>query len=249
MGSRFPGRSGHGRPALPAGRLVRGQALGRRAPPRRPVQAAPGAARASAPRRADQPSRRRDDRLARRPSAQLSGRDPDRHPRPLLPRQRDGLDPRARPRPRHSLRGQLLVLARAEAEAHGAGGPRGRGAQAHHRARARVGVGFAQGPPGQVEGPYPALRGPRGQGQRERSDDGPDRHSHRRAPGQQRHRVRRSQEGLRRQASHRRPVLQASAGRHRRHHRPERRRQDHALPHDHRPGAARRRLDPDRRDA
>ena len=97
------------------------------------------AARAAAPRRADQPSRRRDDRLARRASAQLSGRDPDRHPRSLLPRQRDGLDPRARPRPRHSLRGQLLVLARAEAEAPRAGGPRGRGAPAHHRARARMG--------------------------------------------------------------------------------------------------------------
>ena len=65
----------------------------------------------------------------------------------------------------------------------------------------------------------------------------------RRAPGQQRHRVRRSQEGLRRQAPHRRPVLQAAAGRHRRHHRPERRRQDHAVPHDHRPGAAGRGLD------
>ena len=46
-------------------------------------------------------------RLARRASAQLSGRDPDRHPRPLLPRQRHRLDPRARSRPRHSLRGQL----------------------------------------------------------------------------------------------------------------------------------------------
>ena len=41
--------------------------------------------------------------LARRPSAQISGRDPDRHPRPLLPRQRHRLDPRARSRPRHSL--------------------------------------------------------------------------------------------------------------------------------------------------
>ena len=50
--------------------------------------------------------------LARRPSAQLSRRDPDRHPRPLLPRQRHRLDPRARSRPRHSLRGQLLRLAR-----------------------------------------------------------------------------------------------------------------------------------------
>ena len=71
----------------------------------------------------------------------------------------------------------------------------------------------------------------------------------RRAPRQQRHRVRQPQEGLRRQAPDRRPVLQAAAGRHRRRHRPERRRQDHAVPHDHRPGAAGRRRDPDRRDA
>ena len=60
----------------------------------------------------------------------LSRRDPDRHPRPLLPRQRHRLDPRARPRPRHSLRGQLFRLAEPEAEAPRAGRPRGRGAPA-----------------------------------------------------------------------------------------------------------------------
>ena len=85
--------------------------------------------------------------------------------------------------------------------------------------------------------------------EREGPDDGADRHPDRRAPRQQRHRVRRPQEGLRRQAPDRRPVLQAAAGRHRRRHRPERRRQDHAVPHDHRAGAAGRRHDPDRRDA
>ena len=41
--------------------------------------------------------------LAGKPFAQLSGRHPDRHPRPLFPRQRDGLDSRTRSRPRHSL--------------------------------------------------------------------------------------------------------------------------------------------------
>ena len=45
-----------------------------------------------------------------------------RDPRPLLPRQRGRLDPRARPRQGHPLEGQLLVLARAEAHAAGAGG-------------------------------------------------------------------------------------------------------------------------------
>ncbi len=42
---------------------------------------------------------------------------PDRHPRPLLPRRHHRLDPRARPRPRHPLRGQLLRLAGAEGQA------------------------------------------------------------------------------------------------------------------------------------
>jgi energy-dependent translational throttle protein EttA len=48
-----------------------------------------------------------------------------RDARSLLPRQRRGLDPRARPRPRHSVAGQLLVLARAEGKT-----PAGRGAAA-----------------------------------------------------------------------------------------------------------------------
>ena len=54
-------------------------------------------------------------------------------------------------------------------------------------------------------------------------------------------------QGLRRQPADRRSHLQAAARRHRRRHRPERRRQDHAVPHDHRPGQARRRHDQDRR--
>ena len=54
-------------------------------------------------------------------------------------------------------------------------------------------------------------------------------------------------EGLRRQSADRRSDLQAAARRHRRRHRPERRRQDHAVPHDHRAGKAGRRHDQDRR--
>ena len=65
---------------LPAGRLAGRQALRRRAPPRRAVQAAARTAGPSAARRADQPSRRRNRQLARRAPAQLSRRDPDRHP-------------------------------------------------------------------------------------------------------------------------------------------------------------------------
>ena len=61
------------------------------------------------------------------------------------------------------------------------------------------------------------------------------------APRWRRDRGRRRRQGLRRPPAHRRPHLQAAARRHRRRHRSQRRRQDHALPHDHRPGAARRR--------
>ena len=85
--------------------------LRRRAPPRRALPSPAREARPAPPRRADQPSRRRDRQLARRAFARLSGRDPHRHPRSLFPRQRHGLDSRARSRPRHSLRGQLFGLA------------------------------------------------------------------------------------------------------------------------------------------
>ena len=67
------------------------------------------AARPAAPRRADQPPRRRDRRLARAPPRRIPGHGRRRDPRPVLPRQRRRLDPRARPRPRHPLQGQLLV--------------------------------------------------------------------------------------------------------------------------------------------
>ena len=102
------------------------ETLRRRAPPRRAVPAAARPAGPAAARRADQPSRRRVGVVAGRPFAQLSRRDPDRHPRPLLPRQRHRLDSRTRPRQGHSLRGQLFGLAGAEAEAPRAGRPRGR---------------------------------------------------------------------------------------------------------------------------
>ena len=65
--------------------------------------------------------------------------------------------------------------------------------------------------------------------------------------GQQRGRFQRTQKGLRRQPADRRSYLQAAARRHRRRDRTERRGQDHAVPHDHRPGEARRRLHQDRR--
>ncbi len=81
------------------------------------------------------------------------------HPRPLLPRQRGRLDPGAGPRPRHSLGGQLLLLAGAEGAAPGAGGEAGGGPHPHHEARAGMGALQPQGPPGQEQGAPGALRG------------------------------------------------------------------------------------------
>ena len=116
MGSRLEGRSGDGSFALSAGRCRGRGTLRRRAAPGGAVPASVGAAGAFAARRAHQSSRRRVGDVARGASAQLSGRHPHRHPRPLLPRPRHQLDSRARPRPRHPLRGQLLGVAGAEAE-------------------------------------------------------------------------------------------------------------------------------------
>ena len=149
---------------------------------------------------------------------------------------------------RHSLRGQLLVLARAEAEAAAAGRPRGRGAPAHARARERMDRLLAQGAAGEVQGALSALRGPAQGRERQAERGGADHHPGRRAARPERGRLRGPQERLRRQPADRRPHLQAAARRHRRRDRPERRRQDHAVPHDHRAGKAGRRHDQDRRD-
>ncbi len=95
--------------------------------------------------RAHQPPRRRVGGLAGAPPGRVQGHDRGRHPRPLLPRQRGRLDPRARPRRRHPLRGQLLQLAGAEAGTAGPGGTQREGPPAHDRRRARVGADQPQG--------------------------------------------------------------------------------------------------------
>jgi energy-dependent translational throttle protein EttA len=79
-------------------RRRRHQALGRRAPPRGAVPPAAAEARPAAARRADQPSRRRVRRLARALPARIHRHRRGGDPRPLLPRQRRRLDPRARSR-------------------------------------------------------------------------------------------------------------------------------------------------------
>ena len=94
------------------------------------------------------------------------------HARPLLPRQRRGLDPGARPRRRHPVEGQLLELARAEGAAPRARGEGGDRQAPHAPARARVGPDVAARPPGQEQGPHRPLRGAaRGRGPREARRD------------------------------------------------------------------------------
>ena len=75
-----------------------------------------------------------------------------------------------------------------------------------------------------------------------------DLHPARAAAGRHRDRLRRRQQGLRRPAALRKPELPDAAGRNRRRHRAERRRQDHDAAADHRPGAADERVRPDRPD-
>jgi hypothetical protein len=73
--------------------------------PRRAVQAAARAARPAAARRADQPPRRRERAVARAAPGEVRRHRRRGHPRPVLPRQRRAVDPRARPRPGLPLRG------------------------------------------------------------------------------------------------------------------------------------------------
>ena len=169
VGPRPPDRDRHGRHAAAARRRRRGHPLRRRAAAGRALQDPAPAARPAPARRADQPPRRRERRLARTAPAGVSRDGRRGHPRPLLPRQRRRLDPRTRPRPGHPLAGQLLVVARAEA---GAARPRGEaGERPPQDPGPRAGVG-PHGPPRprrQEPGPAPALRAARQPGRRERA--------------------------------------------------------------------------------
>ena len=232
----------------PEGRR-RHQAVGRRAPPRGALPAAARTARPAAARRADQPSRRRDHGVAGKAPARLSGRGADHHPRPLLPRQRHRLDSRARPRPRHPLRGQLHRLSRRQGQA-----PASRKAARTTPARRRSGAS-ASG-----SRPRPKARQTKSKARIKAYEDLVEQADKRRPSdtqiviphGERLGNVVIEVEGLDKgygdELLIEDLVLQAAAGRHRRHHRPERRRQDDAVPHDHRPGEAGRRLDPHRRD-
>ena len=145
--------------------------VGRRTAPCRPLPPLAQPTRPPAPRRADQPPRRRECRLARAVPPRLRRHRRGDHPRSLLPRQRRPLDPRARPRAGHAVRGQLQLVAGTEA---GASRPRGalqRRPPQVTRTRARVGAHGAEGPPGEGQGPPHRLREAAGRGRGGRGDD------------------------------------------------------------------------------
>ena len=118
-----------------------------------------------------------------------------------------------------------------------------RRAPAHPGARAGVDPAVARGAPGQEQGAHHRLRGAAGRGAASRAPEtGADRHPARAAA---RRSGDRGRDDLRKGFGDRLLIddldLQPAARRHRRRDRPQRRRQDHAVPHDHRPGEARRR--------
>ncbi len=154
-----------------------------------------------AARRADEPSRRRVGRVARALPRRLRGNRRRGHARPVLPRQRRGLDPRARPRQGHPVRGELLGLAGAEAGPARRGGEAGVGAPPRARAGAGVGAGIAEGAPREVEGARRGVREAPRRGEERQARPRRDPHPGRTAPRRPRRRSRRAREGLRRQAA------------------------------------------------
>ena len=158
-----------------------------------PVQAPAAGARPAAARRADQPPRRGVRALARAAPGEVPRHRRRRHPRPVLPRQRRPVDPRARPRTRVPVRGQLLDLPRGQGRPHEGRGPEGRQAPEAAPRGAGVGALQRQGAPDEVQGAPGPLRGD-GRGGRQdpqarlRGDPDPAGP----APGQRRRRDRRT---------------------------------------------------------
>ena len=198
---------------LPEGERDVDDPLRRRAPARRPLPAAPArrptCCCSTSRRTTSTPSRS----VARALPARLQGHRRRGHARPLLPRQRRRLDPRARPRPRDPVQGQLLLVARAEAGAPRRRGEAGVGPPAHARARARVGAHEPEGAPREVEGPARRLREAARRGAGEAARRRRDPHPGGPAPRRRRGRGRPRREGLRRPAARRGHDLLAAARR------------------------------------
>ena len=215
-------------------------AVRRRAPPRRLVPAAAAIAGSAAARRANEPSRCRIGRVARAVPEGLSGHRRRRDARSLLPRQRGRLDPRARSRLRHSLGRQLLVVARSKAAA----------ARGRRKGGNDAGSGLLQREL-ELDRMSPRARAGQGQSQAQRVrriccrretaqkiEQVETSHSARSALRRHRRRSARPAQGVRRSPADGRRVVHTAARRHRRRDRPERRRQDDAVPDDHRARAA-----------
>ena len=177
VGPRLAGRAGDGRAAAAAAALGRHPPVGGRAAPGRAVPADAAGAGPAAPRRAHEPPRRRDGGLARAAPAAVQGHGGRDHPRPLLPRQRRGLDSRARPRGRHPVGGQLLLVARSEGAAARGRAEAGDAAPAHAGPRAGVDTDVAAGPAGEGQGASERLRGAAEPGRGRAHRVGPDLHS------------------------------------------------------------------------
>ena len=222
---------------LPPGRRRRHDALGRRAAPGGALPPPARAAGHAAARRADQPPRRRERRVA---GAATSREFPGTvvavtHDRYFLDNVAGGSS--SWTGRGHSLGGQLLL----------AGWSRRRSGSPRRRSRPRPGrgpwsasssgSGCRPGAAGQEQGAH--QRATRSCGRRrERQTRGQRRDPHPgpRAAGRRGRGRDERRQGLRRPAALREPQLLAAAGRHRGRHRPQRRRQDHAVPDDHRPG-------------
>ena len=139
LGAGPPRGAGDGVAAPPAGGRERRAPFRRRAPPRRARAPAALEPRHPAARRTHEPPRRGVRRLVGGVSEGLQGDAHRRHPRPLFPFERDGVDPRARRRPHLPLQGQLRGVAGAEAGAHGAPAEAERFAPQAPRRRTAVG--------------------------------------------------------------------------------------------------------------
>ena len=146
------------RAAAAARRRARGPALRRRAATGGAGRGAVGEARPAAAGRAHQPSRRRDHPVAGAGPAGVPGHGDHRHPRPLFPRQRHPLDPRAGRRAGAALRGQLFLLAGAEGRAFAGAGEEGDPAAADAQAGAGVDPQFAPGAAAKEPGADQGLR-------------------------------------------------------------------------------------------
>ena len=171
-------------------------------------------ARPAAARRADQPPRRRVGRLARAPPRGLQGHRRRRHPRSLLPRQRRGLDPRARPRPRAS---RSRATTRAGSSRSRSGSRRRRSTEtARQRTIARELEWVRENPKGRRKKSKARLnhyeRAARRGAQRQ-ARPGPDPHPGRAAARRHGDRGRGPAQGLRRPAADRGPLVLAAARR------------------------------------